>query len=1824
MHLAKLCYLSYRDKQPIDPLKHIIILILLLCGLQAAAQKGLSTSPTQAPYTYVYQIPDKAFPAIYRSQNDESFIKGLFTTPVDSFLTNIPQRRPLPPGNYLLVTAVGNQLRYSVDVVHNAAITVLNNNRDLIMVFNNEAGEPISDAEVHLDEKTVPYDPALHAYRLKKYKGNAALIQAKYKGVLNLYRLGANKYENRQERSASRYRAGYGYKGYLSFSQPKYKPNDTVRLKAFLVNKKGIPVNEDLRVRLQNRHAGLDTVLKVLHPYRAGGFEYQFIMKDSLQLDQQYTVFLEKGMRTLFSNSFYFEQYELQKINLHAKVNKTSTQRNEPVILTMRATDDNNLPLLDARVRIVLTSNEPQNYYAAKVFVRDTLYDQTMPVEAIGETVVQFADSIFPAANFSYSINCQLLNAENESKMTTLYQRFTNAVKKLDLTAIDDSLHINMLVGGKPVQDTATLSLLGKNDIVIGTQHIRLPAVVKLAPFVLSYQVTSDSMKMTYMDESSLLGESSKREHDSVYFSVDNPSGLPFWYTIYTNKRITARGYGGTLNWKAKAAAKNDYYLQLQYIRGSEVITRVFPERYFNKKLTVAIHAPATIAPGQESNIQISVTDPAGKPVPDADVTAYSYTSKLNQSYIQVPYLGKSHSALNARGQYYTSEGGKESETVQLNFDYFRPLMHLDTIKWYQFTHPAPVFRYDEAADDNITQIAPFLISDGYFHSPVAVYIDRMPVYYYGTTQEHIFSFRTPPGAHTLQIRTADLLITYDTIEVHAGVKNFVSIDVLHPGKGVTIEKRPDRFSEEEAAVLNHYLITVNHRFREKMSYIKQDSNMLLITPANRYRVTPAIVGPLTGAATTLTVHKQFVQTFTPEQGYHFDISAGLIKQTSIAPIVGISRFYNVPYIWNQLEDQVLTTSNLQTYLPYTEYRRTLKTDQNYYANDGSGKLIVALPPDSINTLFYTLLFRYNDTSFIRVYDGKTKVIRNLDSGMYKLMFLYNKDRFAVQENIYIKANGLNYYQLTSPLLQSATAISKQDSLLINRRIGEGTGGDFVIRTSRSVTGIVRDSRGNPIPGATVMVKGTNLGTSTDMTGHFTLAIPSRGIIYVTSIGYVAAETQISGSFLNITLAENVSRLEEVVVAAYSTAKRKAPADGVSTIQSDVIDDKPTNVLLALQGEVAGLTITTGRAPEQFRALKIKVNPAELVNGIPEAMPQGAYSLRTHFSDAAFWQPKLRTDSKGIAAFTTTFPDDITNWRVYALVMNDHKQSGQDETSIKAFKGVSANLAVPNFAVAGDSMNVIGKALNYTSDTLQINRTFSVNDTTRMQHTGQLIHSLIDTLLVTIPARDSMRFKYVIDKLDGEQRSIPVFPAGTRADTGVFAALYSDTTLTFSPGLTGPVRVYAEAAILPVLMKEIKYVQHYKYLCNEQLASKLKAYLLEKRVKAYLNQKFEHNKDINTIISKLNKTQQDGMWGWWEKTEPSLWITQHVIEALYMAQEDGYDTQLNTSVLADDLLSRYHSGKEKDSLGCVMLLAKLKAKVDFSTMTGEIRVYNGDDSLRLLTIKQLAGLPVNLQPILAGKQTTTFGNAYWGQYTYSLFYSSIQQTLMVYKLLRKEGGHEDLLQKIRGYFLEERRSGQWRNTYESSEILATILPDLLKAEGMGKATLAVNGSTVSNFPFDTTITQSGGITFIKKGGMPVYLTATQEYWDASPASLFKTFEVKSRLNEAVLTTGKPVTLTVEVYAKSDADYVMVEVPIPAGCSYASKPQSSWLGNEVHREYEKEMVSIFCNKLTRGTHIFTVELMPRYTGKYTLNPAKATMQYFPLFMGRTGMKKITIQ
>ena len=161
------------------------------------------------------------------------------------------------------------------------------------------------------------------------------------------------------------------------------------------------------------------------------------------------------------------------------------------------------------------------------------------------------------------------------------------------------------------------------------------------------------------------------------------------------------------------------------------------------------------------------------------------------------------------------------------------------------------------------------------------------------------------------------------------------------------------------------------------------------------------------------------------------------------------------------------------------------------------------------------------------------------------------------------------------------------------------------------ISGRVTEENGQPLPGATVREKGTTNGTTTDVTGSFTLPLRKRDAsLTVTMMGYIGQEVSAAGkTSLSFSLKSDKKDLGEVVVVGYGTQKKVNLTGAVTQIDSRLLENRPvTNALAALQGAAAGVTLTrtTGQPGSEGYAVQIRgrssVNGSEplvIIDGSP-------------------------------------------------------------------------------------------------------------------------------------------------------------------------------------------------------------------------------------------------------------------------------------------------------------------------------------------------------------------------------------------------------------------------------------------------------------------------------------------------------------------------------------------------------------------------------------------------------------------------------------------------
>ncbi len=147
-------------------------------------------------------------------------------------------------------------------------------------------------------------------------------------------------------------------------------------------------------------------------------------------------------------------------------------------------------------------------------------------------------------------------------------------------------------------------------------------------------------------------------------------------------------------------------------------------------------------------------------------------------------------------------------------------------------------------------------------------------------------------------------------------------------------------------------------------------------------------------------------------------------------------------------------------------------------------------------------------------------------------------------------------------------------------------------QNNSTVSGTVTDSKGQPIIGVTVYVKGTNLGVTTDIDGNYVLKVPTDSkVLSFSYIGMQSKELEINGKLnINVTLEDIAVSLDEVVAIGYGVQKKSNTTGAISSVQSSDLSNRSTvNAASALQGKAAGIQVmNSSGAPGKSTTIRIR------------------------------------------------------------------------------------------------------------------------------------------------------------------------------------------------------------------------------------------------------------------------------------------------------------------------------------------------------------------------------------------------------------------------------------------------------------------------------------------------------------------------------------------------------------------------------------------------------------------------------------------------------------
>ncbi len=127
----------------------------------------------------------------------------------------------------------------------------------------------------------------------------------------------------------------------------------------------------------------------------------------------------------------------------------------------------------------------------------------------------------------------------------------------------------------------------------------------------------------------------------------------------------------------------------------------------------------------------------------------------------------------------------------------------------------------------------------------------------------------------------------------------------------------------------------------------------------------------------------------------------------------------------------------------------------------------------------------------------------------------------------------------------------------------------------KTITGTVSDENGNPLPGATIVLEGTTRGVASDFDGNYQIEASEGDVLIFSFVGFASQRITVGATdVIDVSIQDDSSELQEVIITAYGTQKRESIAGAVSVIKSDQIENATfSNPVKSLEGLVSGLRV---------------------------------------------------------------------------------------------------------------------------------------------------------------------------------------------------------------------------------------------------------------------------------------------------------------------------------------------------------------------------------------------------------------------------------------------------------------------------------------------------------------------------------------------------------------------------------------------------------------------------------------------------------------------------
>ena len=788
-------------------LKYFFLALIFFVAKNLSAQK-IQENKLMSSYKYILRLDSAQLRFLIQKNNLDT--AWIFNSVVDSFLRDSNFNfEKLPYGTYLICHVLDHQIYFNSYHRHPFGLDIWGVNSKNYILVKDPQGKMIDDAKVSLlDGRICHFSVGMASYELPKLP-NGTLVKIEYGGSFDYMTINPTYYN--PPKVANHY-ADYSHSsimpGYIALNQPKYKQNDTLKFKAFLVNDNGSYFYERISVYLSNDYDSREKLIGKYKCKTASAYTGQFVLGDTLTPDRNYNLIFKNDRNEEIKRiGFNIENYELKKNIYELSMASALVYPGQKIVVIAKARDANNLPVMDGYVKFNVRLNSVALVHTNQFFVPNKWYQSIYifekELDPSGYTTLELPDTLMAHFDGQFIVEASFTNEDHELITRSTSFQYQNKNRTYAIALQQDSVCANYFYQSKPA--LAKLRLVSVySNYTRQSINIQTPFIQKIDYAAIMYELyANDTMVAQFNcpDIQSVISVGGKRTCDSVFISLYNPLRIPVHYEIYKNKKKVAEGKSEFLDYKVADASTESYYIiwghNYKGALRNNYRTQAF--HFQEKKLNVIIDQPEEIYPGQTVNVNIKLTDAKNRPADNINLTSYCVNTQFGEIPLpDVPYMGliRNDEPLHFTSpnfQVYNCATNLPLRNFQVN------ALHLKRNDWYALVystqaHTQLVFKTTNKAPE----FAVYAFRQNVLQTVISIIIDHQIVYHSRNSFPQQYSFSTYPGKHHLQVRTNDELVNMGEFEMQDSTKYILGLNLDSVSKKDTTRMPFGMFSAQE------------------------------------------------------------------------------------------------------------------------------------------------------------------------------------------------------------------------------------------------------------------------------------------------------------------------------------------------------------------------------------------------------------------------------------------------------------------------------------------------------------------------------------------------------------------------------------------------------------------------------------------------------------------------------------------------------------------------------------------------------------------------------------------------------------------------------------------------------------------------------------------------------------------------------------------------------------------------------------------------------------------------------------------------------------------